>query len=235
MVGIDGTDQGRGLCQPLLEIGQQFLGKGTGLIAYLPRHDGRVVHILQPRITVGTVEDKAHIVVEQLLRLGTLGEPPHEIHIGRIAILIGAWCFSLTCMLQIEAIAPTPLPGVVQVEHSHHLPFPHLHQQEVESGQDGIVIHARLYLQRWLHLGGHAPFAITPHEDSQVVDAHLFHQVQFLYQTLAIAPLPFRAEDSPIPEVRAYEIIGLTVFHEMTVLHSHKFRLSHHWQSHSHQ
>ena len=139
-------------------------------------------------------------------------------------------------MLQIKAVAPTPLPRVIQIKHSHHLALPHLLHQEVETRQDGIIIHAGRHLQRRLHLRGHAPLAIGTHEDAQVVDADLLHQVELLTESLTISALSLRAEDRPIPEIRAYKIIRLTVFFEMSVLHGHELRLSRHGDSHrSHQ
>ena len=156
----------------------------------------------------------------------------HEVHIGGIAVLIGSGSLACTGMFQIEAIDPTPFPGVVQIKHRHHLSLPHFHQQIVGSSQDRIVIDPRTYLQRRLHLGGHAALTVATHKDSQVVDAHPFHQVQFLNQTLAIASLTFRTQDSTIPEVGAYVIIGLTIFQEMTIANGHELRLSDHRQTH---
>ena len=94
----------------------------------------------------------------------------HRLHEGRITILIGTRLLSRPRMLQVEAVAPTPFPGVVQVEYGHHLPLSHLHQQVVKTRQDGVVIHPRCNLQRWLYLGGNAPFTVTAHQDAQVVD-----------------------------------------------------------------
>ena len=160
----------------------------------------------------------------------------HEIHIGRITVLVGSRRLAGTCMLQIEAVAPTPLPRVVQIEHGHHLALAQLLHQVVEPCQDRIVIHARGHLQRRLHLRGHAAFAIRAHEDAQVVDADLLHQVELAAESLAVTALTLRAEDRPIPEIRAYIIIRLAVFFEMSVLHNHELRLPHRGDHHrSHQ
>ena len=160
----------------------------------------------------------------------------HKVHIGRITVLVGSWRLAGTCMLQIEAVAPTPLPRVVQVEHRHHLALAQLLHQVVESCQDRIVIHARGHLQGRFHLRGHTTFAIRTHENTQVIDADLLHQVKFPAESLAITTLTLRAEDRPVPEISTNIIIRLAVFYEMSVLHSHELRLSHYGDSHrSHQ
>ena len=156
----------------------------------------------------------------------------HRLHKGLIASLVGSGLLAGSRMLQIETITPTPLPGVVQIKHGHHLAFTHLHQQVVESCQDGVVIHPWTYLECRLHLGGHTPFAIRAHKDAQVVDADLLHEVELSDQTFAVTTLSFRAQDSAIPEVGTNIIIRSTVLHEMSVFHSHEFRLCHHRQTH---
>ena len=128
-------------------------------------------------------------------------------------------------MFEIEAVAPTPLPRVVEVKHCHHLSLTHLHQQKVESCQDGIVIDARLYLQGGLDLGLKATFTIGAYQDAQVVNAPALHLVQFLDESFAVASLPFRAEDSTIPKVSTDVIVRLSTTHEMTVLNLDEVRL----------
>ena len=148
----------------------------------------------------------------------------HGLHKSRITHIVGPRLLTGSCVLQIESIATAPLPRIVQVEHSHHLTLAHLLQQVVETCQDGIVIYAGLHLQCRLHLGGHATLAVRTHQNAQVVNTHLLHQVELLAQTLTVSPLPFRAKDGTIPEIGSYVIIGLTVFDEMSILHLHKRR-----------
>ena len=236
VVGIQLTDQGGSLCQPPFKGRQRLFRESTRLIADLPRHDGGIILIGDARITVRAGEDETHVVIEQLMRLLVRRILGHKAHVSGIAVLVGTRRLAGTRMLQVETIAPAPLPGVVQVEHRHHLTFAQLLHQEVETRQDGVVIHTGRHLQRRLHLRGHAPFAVRAHEDAQVVDADLLHQVEFLAEPLAVTALTLRAEDRPIPEIRTYVIIGLAVFFEMSVLHNHELRLPHRGDHHrSHQ
>ena len=219
VVGVETADECRGLGQPFLKGGQRLLAERPWLVAYLPRHDGGVVDILHPRVAVGALQDEAHIIVEELMGLGIGSILLDELHIGRVAILIGPWSLSCPSMLKIEAISPTPLPGVVEIEHGHHIALAHLLKQEVETGEDGVVVDTWRHLQRRLHLGGDAPLAITAHEDAQVVDAHLLHVVEFLAQALTVAALSLATEDGTIPEVGAHVVVGLASALEMAIDH----------------
>ena len=125
-------------------------------------------------------------------------------------------------MFEIEAVAPTPLPRVVQVEHGHHVAFAHLHEQIVESGQNGVVIDAGFLLQGRLDLGLDATLAVAAHQDAQVVDAHALHLVEFAGQTGTVAALSFRCQDGTIPEVSTDIIIWFTCAHEMSVFDTHE-------------
>ena len=222
MVGIETADECRRLGEPFLEVGQCFLAESPRLVAYLPRHDSRVVDILDVGVLVGAAQDEPHIVVEQFMRLLVARILRHEVHVGGIAILVGTRGLSRSGMFEVEAIAPTPLPGVVEIEHRHHITLAHLHEQIVESGKDGVVVNAGFHLQGGFHLRGHPSLAIRPHEDAQVVDAHLFHLVELAAQTLTVATLPFRTEYGPIPEVGAHIIIRFSVLDEMSVFHLHE-------------
>ena len=110
VVIVERTNQRRGLCEPLLEVGQCLFGEGTRLVAYLPRHDGGVVGILHTRIAIGTRHDVADVVVEQGVSLLVRRKLAHSLHKGRIAHIVGTRLLALAGMLQIEAVAPTPLP-----------------------------------------------------------------------------------------------------------------------------
>ena len=84
----------------------------------------------------------------------------HGLHEGGIAGLVGTRLLALASLLKIEAVATAPLPGVVQVEHGHHLALAHLLEQIVESGEDCIVVNAWGLLKRRLHLGLHAALTV---------------------------------------------------------------------------
>ena len=118
------------------------------------------------------------MVVEQLVSLLIACILRHGLHEGRIAHLVRTWLTTQSGMLQIEAIASTPLPRVIEIEHSDHLALAHLHEQVVETSENGVVIDARLDLQRGFHLGLEASLAISTHEDAQVIDAHTLHLVE---------------------------------------------------------
>ena len=157
------------------------------------------------------------------MRLCVRGIFAHGVHESGIACLVGTRLSAGTGMLQVEAIAPTPFPGVVQVEHCHHLSLPHFHEQVVKTGEDGIIIDAWGNLQGGLHLGLHSPLAIATHKDTQVIDAHGFEVVKFTDQSLTVSALSLTAEDGTIPEVGADIIIWLSVTEEPAVFHLYKW------------
>ena len=97
--------------------------------------------------------------------------------------------------------------------------------EEYAQKANRIVIHTGLYLQRGLHLCGHATFTVRSYEDAQVVDTHRLHQVEFFTESLTVAALSFRTEDSTIPEVCSYIIIGFTILDEVSVTDGNEFRL----------
>lgn len=75
-------------------------------------------------------------------------------------------------------------------------PLPHMtifdrKKQIVETGKNRIIINARCFLQRRLHLGLHSSLSIRAHQDAEVVNAHLLHLIEFLAETLAVAALSF--------------------------------------------
>ena len=146
----------------------------------------------------------------------------HGLHEGRIACIIRTRLFASTSMLEIEAVSPTPLPRVVQVEHGDHIALAHLLQQPVETSQNGVVINARGLLQRWLDLRLDATLTIATHEDAEVVDAHALHRVEFLRQTFAIAALPLGTENGTIPEIGTHIIIRFARAHEVAVFHAYE-------------
>ena len=80
--------------------------------------------------------------------MGTLvrGIFRHRLHEGRIAHIVRTRLRTLAGMLQIESVAPTPFPRVVQIEHRHHLATSQFLHQIVETSQDGIVVDTRLHL-----------------------------------------------------------------------------------------
>ena len=90
----------------------------------------------------------------------------HMLHESFVTCLVGTWCFATAGMFQVIAVAPTPLPRVVEIEHRHHLTLFHLHQQVVKTCQDGVVIDPWRQLQGRFHLGGDAPLAIRAHQDA---------------------------------------------------------------------
>ena len=151
------------------------------------------------------------------MRFGVRGKLAHRLHESRVSHIVWTRLLTLTGMLQIEAVAPTPLPRVVQIEHCYHVALAHLHEQVIETSEDGIVVNTWFNLQRWFHLGLHATLTIGPHKDAQVVDAHTLHRIELGSQALAVATLSLRGEDSTIPEISAYIIIRFTVANEMTI------------------
>ena len=219
MVLIEWTDQLACLAQPFLECRQLLLAEGTRLIAYLPWHDGWIVLIFFLCISIGSSKNETHVIIEELVSLITGSILSHEIHECRIAILIRTWRLAQTCLLQIIAVTAAPFPGIVEIEHSHHLAFAHLHQEIIETGKYGIIINARCFLQGRFHLGLHSTLAIGTHQDAQVVDAHLLHLVKFTAESFPVAALSLWAQDSAIPEVGAYIIIRFTITNEMSVLY----------------
>ena len=224
VVGVERADERRCLGEPFLEGRHGLTRECPRLVAYLPRHDGGVVLVGQARVAVGAAQYEAHVVVEQLVGLLVGGILGHGLHECGIADLVRAGLLALAGLLQVVAVAAAPLPRVVQVEHGHHPTLAHLLQQVVEAGQYGVVIHAGGLLQRGFHLGPDAALAVRAHEDAQVVDAHLLHQVELLREALAVAPLPFRAEDGAVPEVGANIIIRFAALDEVPVLHAHEVR-----------
>ena len=110
VVTVERTNEAACLCQPAFESRQRFLTESTGLVAYLPRHDGRIVHIAAMGITVGASYDKTHIVVEQLMGFLAGSILRHKLHKGRIASLVGTGSLSQASLLKIIAITSTPLP-----------------------------------------------------------------------------------------------------------------------------
>ena len=143
----------------------------------------------------------------------------HKVHKGRIASLVWTWCFAHACMFEIEAVATTPLPGVIEIEHGYHLTLTHLHEKVVESGEDGVVIDARGFLQSRLHLGGDALLSIGTYEDSKIINTHGLEVVELADKPLTVSSLPFGAEDCTIPEICTYIVIRFPVTKKMTVLH----------------
>ena len=105
------------------------------------------------------------------MRLFAGGKLSHMTHISLIACFIGTWSLTQSGMFQVEAIAPTPLPGVIEVEHRLHPPLAHLAEQIVETCQERVVINSRSFLQRRFHFGGNALLTITSHKDTQVIEA----------------------------------------------------------------
>ena len=156
----------------------------------------------------------------------------HKVHVSRVAVFVGTWRLSCSHMLQIEAIATTPFPRVVQVEHGHHLPLPHLHEQIVETCQDGVVVYARSHLQRGFGLRFYATLAIASHQNAKVVNPHAFHQVELAFQSLAVATLPFRTQNGTIPEVGSNEVIRLSTTLKTPVPHLHEIALRRYRRGH---
>ena len=146
----------------------------------------------------------------------------HRVHKGRITDVVRSRLLTCSGLLEVETVAAAPLPGVVQVEHSHHITLAHLLKQVVQTSQYRIVIYARCDLQGRLHLRLHATLTVGAYEDTQIINALRLQQVEFLGEPLAVTALPFRAQDSPIPEVRTHIIIRFTVLHEMAILHSYE-------------
>ena len=160
MVLVERAYQSTCLGEPFLKGRECLLAEGTRLVAYLPRHDGGVFSIGTVCIAVGTANDKAHIVVEELVCLLAGSILRHEVHKGGVAVLVGARCLPHPGMFEIESVAAAPFPRIVEIEHSHHFALAHLHEQVVESGKDGIVVHTRRLLQCRLHLSLYAALAV---------------------------------------------------------------------------
>ena len=99
VIFVERANQLACLSEPFLKGRKCLLAESTRLIAYLPRHDGRVILVLFLRITIGSGKDKSHIVVEQLVRLLTRSILRYEIHEGRITILIRTRSLAHTSVL----------------------------------------------------------------------------------------------------------------------------------------
>ena len=146
----------------------------------------------------------------------------HGLHKGGITHIVGTRLLTRTSLFEIETVASTPLPGVVQVEHGHHLALTHLLKQVVKSGKDGIIVHTRCFLKRRLHLRLHPALTVRAHKNTEVVYADGLHIVELPGETFTVATLPLGGQDRTIPEVGPDIVVGLAIFYKMTILHSHE-------------
>ena len=232
MMLVKASYQRRCFTQPFFKRRQSLFAKCSRFITNLPRHNCWVVNISFSRVAVRAANDELHIVIKQLVRFRVRSILGNKFHVSRIAVFVWAGSLSCTSMFQIEAISPTPFPRVIQIEHGHHVAFSHFHEQIVKAGKDSVVIDAWCHLQRGFNLGGHTSFAIASHQDAKIVNPHAFHQVEFAFQALAVATLPFRTQYGTIPKVGSYIIIRFASTHEMAIFHFHKIVLSQCWNNH---
>ena len=221
VVLVDAANERRGLAEPPLKGRESLLREGTRLVADLPRHDGRIVDIAPMGVAVGAMEDEAHIVVEELMGFVVGSKLLHKVHVSGIAGFVGPRRFAESSLLEIVAVAPTPLPRVVEIEHGHHLALAHLLKQIVEPGEDRVVVYARRFLQCRLHLGFHAPPAVGAHEDAQVVDARSLQPVELTAEARTVAALTRRAKDRSIPQIGPDIIIRFAATPKFTVVALH--------------
>jgi hypothetical protein len=80
------------------------------LISYLPRHDSRIVNVTYSRIAVSSANNILNVLIEKLMSAIVRGILFYKIHKSCIAIFIRTWGLAFTRVLEIEAVASTPLP-----------------------------------------------------------------------------------------------------------------------------
>ena len=178
-------------------------------------------------VAVGAAEDETHVVVEELMSFLIAGKLLHKVHKCWIASLVGPRCFAESGLFEIIAVAPTPLPRVVEIEHGHHLALAHLLEQIIESCENGVVVHTRGFLQRRLHLSLHTPLPVGAHKNAQIVDASSFQPVEFAAQARTVAALPRRTKNGSIPQIGAYIIIRFAATPKLAAVALHILGLSH--------
>ena len=107
--------QGCGLSYPCFKRWQHGFIKGTWFVTNLPRHNSRVICIPLFGVAIGSIENKTHMVEEQLLGFGVGRELRSILHVSGITHFIRQQCFASACVFQIKAVASTPFPRVVKV------------------------------------------------------------------------------------------------------------------------
>ena len=147
-----------------------------------------------------------YMVVEQLLSLFVGHKRRNRLHERAIAVNRGDQGLSGSCPLEIHAISARPFPCVVDVENGLHVSLAHLGKEVVEAPEDGVIIHARLLLERRADTCRDAVRTVTAHEDTEVGHTEGLERIKLSLKAFAIAAYTLAAEDGTIPEVGSDEV-----------------------------
>ena len=218
VVGVERANQPRRPGNPLGEGLLVLLAEGARLVANLPREDGRVVGIPEPRIAVRAADDEAHVLLEQRASLAAGDEVRDILDVGLIAVDGRDGRLAGTCPGQVLRIAARPLPRIGQVEHGLHAAPSQLGEEVVQTVEQLVVVLAGDVLERRFDFGGDSPAAVGPHQHAQVRHAAGGQRIELPRQAFAVAAGALRAEDGAVPEVGTQEVAGFAVEHEAAVL-----------------
>ena len=135
MVRVDFLDQAGGFREPADESfpDGRVVGETARLIADLPGENGGILAVRLSRHGIGTADDGFQVVEEQFLGLLIHRELRHLLHERPITVQEGNQGLSGAGPFQVLPVAPGPLPGVVQIQDSLHVPLPEFYQKTVQS------------------------------------------------------------------------------------------------------
>ena len=65
-----------------------------------------------------------------------------------------------------------------------------------------------------------ALFAVTSHEDSEIIDSDGLKRIKLAFEALTVAPAPLASEDGAIPHIDADKPVDRIAYHKLAVGHS---------------